>query len=227
MGRDGWLILPMCVCRIKWKPANENSIDFKIHLKFPGSSLPGVLDYTATPRIDLLVWQGEDKYRYFDQLGITDSEWKRTFGAIPIKKLEGRIIECNYDPEIQERYDLPSPWRFMRFRDDKPDGNHQSTVDKVLCSIRDGVSKDEASGTVIIKESEWEGRILIFYIYIYSLSRGFQGYEMLGLSVKRSARSRCMEHTTAAAIDFIITHVHEYHFQPATLCIYKEYHVII
>ncbi|KAJ8660268.1 hypothetical protein O0I10_004130 [Lichtheimia ornata] len=135
--------LGTCDKMIKWKPANENSIDFKIHLKFPGSSLPGVLDYTATPRIDLLVWQGEDKYRYFDQLGITDSEWKRTFGAIPIKKLEGRIIECNYDPEIQERYDLPSPWRFMRFRDDKPDGNHQSTVDKVLCSIRDGVSKDE------------------------------------------------------------------------------------
>ncbi|CDS07219.1 hypothetical protein LRAMOSA09742 [Lichtheimia ramosa] len=135
--------LGTCDKMIKWKPANENSIDFKIHLKFPGSSLPGVLDYNATPRIDLLVWQGDDRYCYFNQLGITDSEWKRIFGTIPVKKLEGRIIECNYDPEIQQQYDLPSPWRFMRFRDDKPDGNHQSTVDKVLRSIRDGVSKDE------------------------------------------------------------------------------------
>lgn len=43
-----------------------------------------------------------------------------------------RIIECNWDPE----YDS---WRFMRFRDDKSDGNHWSVVQKIIESIRDGV----------------------------------------------------------------------------------------
>ncbi|KAG1119735.1 hypothetical protein G6F42_012911 [Rhizopus arrhizus] len=57
--------------------------------------------------------------------------------------MDGKIIECNYDPELQQQLNLKSPWRFMRYRDDKPDGNHQSTVDNVLRSIRDAVSKEE------------------------------------------------------------------------------------
>jgi mRNA guanylyltransferase len=123
---------------------NENSVDFKVSLQFPGGRLPGVKDYTATPRIDLLVWQGGNNYRFFAELGITDKEWKQQFGDKP-KYMDGKIIECNYDPELQQRWNLKSPWRFMRYRDDKPDGNHQSTVDNVLRSIEDAVSKEEVS----------------------------------------------------------------------------------
>lgn len=125
---------------------NENSVDFKVSLLFPGGSLPGVKDYTAKPRIDLLVWQGGNNYLFFAELGITDREWKEQFGDKP-KYMDGRIIECNYDPELQEQLNLKSPWRFMRYRDDKPDGNHQSTVDNVLRSIRDAVSKEEVKKT--------------------------------------------------------------------------------
>jgi mRNA guanylyltransferase len=132
--------------RLKWKPLNENSVDFKVSLLFPGGSLPGVKDYTAKPRIDLLVWQGGNNYLFFAELGITDREWKEQFGDKP-KYMDGRIIECNYDPELQEQLNLKSPWRFMRYRDDKPDGNHQSTVDNVLRSIRDAVSKEEVKKT--------------------------------------------------------------------------------
>ncbi|KAG1218092.1 hypothetical protein G6F35_008606 [Rhizopus arrhizus] len=57
--------------------------------------------------------------------------------------MDGKIIECNYDPELQQQLNLSSPWRFMRFRDDKLDGNFQTVVDNVLNSIRDAVSKDE------------------------------------------------------------------------------------
>ncbi|ORY92188.1 mRNA capping enzyme, catalytic domain-domain-containing protein [Syncephalastrum racemosum] len=143
---------------IKWKPANENSVDFKVALHFPGSTtLPGVKDYNAVPRVELLVWQGGSDYRHFDDLGITAEEWREQFSKNP-RELDNRIIECNYDPEAQEKLGLRSPWRFMRYRDDKPDGNHQSTVDKVLRSIRDGVSKEELIEKIPAIHKAWKGR---------------------------------------------------------------------
>ncbi|SAM03066.1 hypothetical protein [Absidia glauca] len=130
---------------IKWKPANENSVDFKVRLQYQHSTtIPGAIDATKKPRIDLLVWQGGTEYSYFTELGITDQEWFSTFGK-NARKFDNRIIECNYDPDLQEKYQLASPWRFMRFRDDKPDGNHQSVVTNVMKSIADGVTKDEVS----------------------------------------------------------------------------------
>lgn len=138
-------------CRIKWKPANENSIDFKVRLHFPPSTtLPGVYDYKAKPRIDLLVWQGGSDYTYFNELGITEEEWHALAGNSP-RSLEGRIIECNYDPEAQDRLNLSSPWRFMRVRDDKPDGNHHSTVDRVLRSISEAVSQEEVTQATCVR----------------------------------------------------------------------------
>ncbi|KAL0086043.1 mRNA capping enzyme, catalytic domain-containing protein [Phycomyces blakesleeanus] len=142
---------------IKWKPANENSIDFKVALQFPGSSIPGVCDYKAKPRIDLLVWKGGSDYARFDELGITDEEWRELSGKKPML-LNNRIIECNFDPEIQSKLGLKSPWRFMRFRDDKLDGNHQSTVDNVMRSIRDAVSKEQLIDTIPAIRKAWEER---------------------------------------------------------------------
>lgn len=134
----------MCPFRLKWKPANENSIDFKIHLEFPPSgTLPGVVDTTAKPRIRLLVWQGGQDYAPFkDDMGVTDEEWFRDFAPLG-RSLQGRIVECNYDVEAMERLGLSSPWRFMRYRTDKSDGNHFKTVNNVLDSIRDGITKEE------------------------------------------------------------------------------------
>ena len=37
----------------------------------------------------------------------------------------------------------------MRFRDDKPQGNHRSVVDNVIQSIADGVEKDAVGALVI------------------------------------------------------------------------------
>ncbi|KAI9477758.1 MAG: mRNA-capping enzyme subunit alpha [Benjaminiella poitrasii] len=131
-----------CNKMLKWKPLNENSVDFKAALLFPGCNVPGMKDYKAKPRIDLLVWQGENNYTFFSELGITDQEWHDQFGDKPTY-MDGKIIECNYDPELQQRLNLKSPWRFMRFRNDKSDGNHQSTVNNVLRSIEDAVTKEE------------------------------------------------------------------------------------
>ncbi|KAI9347549.1 mRNA-capping enzyme subunit alpha [Pilaira anomala] len=135
-------VMGTCNKMLKWKPLNENSVDFKVKLNFPGGSLPGVKDYTAKPRIDLYVWQGGNDYTFFAELGITNEEWNKQFKDKP-KYMDGKIIECNYDPQLQQELNLTSPWRFMRYRDDKPDGNHQSTVKNVLRSIEDAVSKEE------------------------------------------------------------------------------------
>lgn len=51
------------------------------------------------------------------------------------EQFEDRIVEVHWDPVVEG-------WRMMRFRDDKPAGNHIKTVEGVLLSIRDGVEKD-------------------------------------------------------------------------------------
>ena len=48
---------------------------------------------------------------------------------------EDRIVEVHWDPTLEG-------WRMMRFRDDKPAGNHLNTVESVIQSIRDGVEKE-------------------------------------------------------------------------------------
>ncbi|KAI8997566.1 mRNA capping enzyme, catalytic domain-containing protein [Pilobolus umbonatus] len=146
-----------CNKMLKWKPLNENSVDFKVKLHFPGCTIPGVHDYTAVPRVDLLVWQGGDSYVFFSRLGITDREWKEKFSDRP-NYMDGKIIECNYDPELESKLDLQSPWRFMRYRDDKQDGNHQSTVDNVLRSINDAVTKEQLIECMPRIKEGWDSR---------------------------------------------------------------------
>jgi hypothetical protein len=51
------------------------------------------------------------------------------------EQCDDRIVEVHWDP-------ASDCWRFMRFRDDKPHGNHRSVVQKVIESIRDGVEKE-------------------------------------------------------------------------------------
>lgn len=72
-------------------------------------------------------------YKEWGEMYVTDAEWEE-FKALG-QPLEEAIVECSLD--AQKR------WRFMRFRTDKTDGNHISTVRSVMDSIRDGVEKDE------------------------------------------------------------------------------------
>ena len=51
------------------------------------------------------------------------------------EQLDERIVEVHWDREIEG-------WRMMRFRDDKPNGNHRDVVEKILASIADGIEKD-------------------------------------------------------------------------------------
>ena len=49
-----------------------------------------------------------------------------------------RIVECAWDDELQS-------WKFMRFRDDKHDGNIIDIGDKIIYSIKDGVVQEQVS----------------------------------------------------------------------------------
>ncbi|KAF2676650.1 mRNA capping enzyme, alpha subunit [Lentithecium fluviatile CBS 122367] len=131
---------------LKWKPPHENTIDFKLRLgDFPlfdpedgeGGLIP---DYDAMPtRFQLLVYHGQHKYQPFEHdLSVTEAEWEMLKGLN--ERIDGRIIECFRDTD--------GKWRFKkdddgtpRWRDDKPDANHISTVDSVLDSIEDPVTE--------------------------------------------------------------------------------------
>ena len=54
------------------------------------------------------------------------------------EQYDDRIVEVHWNP--QEAH-----WRLMRFRDDKPHGNHRSVVEKIIESIADGVERDAVS----------------------------------------------------------------------------------
>ena len=60
------------------------------------------------------------------------------------EQLDDRIVEVHWDPEYRG-------WRMMRFRDDKPNGNHQSVVENIIKSIADGVEKDAVSLLILVK----------------------------------------------------------------------------
>ncbi|KAI9801099.1 MAG: Dcp1p-Dcp2p decapping enzyme complex alpha subunit [Piccolia ochrophora] len=143
---------------LKWKPAAENSVDFRLNLEFPlrdpdseeeadGETEPKP-DWDAMPRLDLSVNHGAAKYQTYGTMYVTPNEWEGLKGmGIP---LEDTIVECFQDNE--------SRWRFLRFREDKKDANHISTVESVIESIQDRVGEKDLITAAKRIRDEWKRR---------------------------------------------------------------------
>lgn len=146
---------------LKWKPPEENTIDFLLRLHFPtvepneaerqaGYTEPFV-DYESVPRAELMVYKGDsgmDRYEPFQDLYMTEEEWEMLKGLGD--PLNDRIVECNQDDQRR--------WRLLRFRDDKLEANHKSTVTSVLDSINDRVDQQDlyrAAGPI---RDNWKAR---------------------------------------------------------------------
>lgn len=146
---------------LKWKPPEENTLDCRLRLNFPtvepdeyerreGITEP-FIDYDSVPKAELFIFKGSsgaDQYEFFNEVFITEDEWETLKGLND--PLYDRIVECNLDE--QER------WRIVRFRDDKNEANHISTVSSVLESINDRVcDKDLYKAAGRIRDS-WKAR---------------------------------------------------------------------
>jgi len=151
---------------LKWKPANENTVDFKMGLEFPPFPIEADdvesgdegaycdLDYDAMPKITLHIHHGDRDDRPYEPMYATPDEWeKMKQWAIERQDgLHGQIVECHKDEENR--------WRFNRFREDKTDANYVTTVTKVIESIEDSVSMEElieAAGEI---KKQWKARQL-------------------------------------------------------------------
>ena len=142
-GNDGLIFTPMNTVYVsgtdegllKWKPAEENSVDFQLRFRFP--ILPdGTEDASGAPEMELWAMHSEHDYRYYDSMFVDEQDFDRLAAeGARHGGLDGAIVECSRD--VQGR------WRFMRVRDDKQHANHITVIHKVMDSIRDGVTREE------------------------------------------------------------------------------------
>lgn len=166
---------------LKWKPEQENTVDFKLILDIPmveDLSLPKddrnrwYYNYDAKPVFSLYVWQGgadvNSRLKHFDQpfdrkeFEILERTYRK-FAELSVsdeewqdlknleQPLNGRIVECAKNQET-------GAWVMLRFRDDKLNGNHTSVVQKVLESINDSVSLEDLEEIVSEVKRRWDER---------------------------------------------------------------------
>lgn len=144
---------------LKWKPELENSIDFRLSLDFPlvqpdaqdlaeGITKP-YSDYDAVPVCNLYVFVGNrEEDQHWGTMHLDDDEWE---GLKALKEpLNDRIVECFMDSQKR--------WRYMRFRDDKENANHISTVNSVIESITDRVTEKDLIAAARGIRDEWKRR---------------------------------------------------------------------
>lgn len=128
---------------LKWKPENENSIDFRMSLEFPliqpdeidiaeGITEP-YRDYDALPVANLHVYNPGNADTWFATMFLEPDTWESWKSLL--SPMDDRIVECFMDEKKR--------WRHMRFRDDKETANHTSTVESVIESIQDRVTEQD------------------------------------------------------------------------------------
>ncbi|KZT26376.1 mRNA capping enzyme [Neolentinus lepideus HHB14362 ss-1] len=140
---------------LKWKPPDENSIDFKLILRFPSQdSNPQEPNFRKKPIFVLFMWCGDDhgvpRYEPFDVMHVEDEEWERMKASG--EQIDERIVEVVWDSKREK-------WRMLRFRDDKPNGNHRNVVENIIQSIADGVEKEALLARCTAIRNAWKARL--------------------------------------------------------------------
>lgn len=144
---------------LKWKTEAENSIDFRTRIAWTmgdcdpddpdeRDELSPFPDYWAMPTIHLTVFRNDGKDDNYAVMHLEEYEWEDMKASE--EPLDERIVECYLDEQNR--------WRFLRFREDKNEANHISTVESVMESIQDKVSEDDLIGLAKSIRVEWKKR---------------------------------------------------------------------
>ncbi len=161
---------------LKWKPPKENTVDFRVELrKFPHitdeDSGEDYEDWDALPDIELQINHGDrqgEGYKYYAMLSLLPAEWaalKRLH-----QPLDGRILECYREPSSGQWRPKLDPVVYgkgepavltPRFRDDKTESNHISTVRSVEQSIRDAVSEGDLIAHAGVIRAGYKARLQV------------------------------------------------------------------
>lgn len=145
---------------LKWKPPEENTIDCRLKVYFPlvepddedianGITQP-YYDYHTLERAELWVFMGDSGQRYqkYADAYITDEELEELIALGD--PLNDRVAECYRDDAGR--------WRVSRFRDDKLEANHISTLNSVISSIEDGVTEEDLMTSAKGIKDSWKAR---------------------------------------------------------------------
>ncbi|GAA5976499.1 hypothetical protein JCM10908_005521 [Rhodotorula pacifica] len=135
---------------LKWKPPSENSIDFLLQLKFPArSDHPNEPDFLAKPMFMLMMNHGHEGNHYFDIMEVPDDTWEEWKASG--EQYDDRVVEVVWDWSR-------STWKFMRFRDDKFEGNYKTVVTSIIKSIQHGVEAEQLVAHAGFIRKAWKMR---------------------------------------------------------------------
>ena len=209
---------------LKWKSEDENSIDFRVTLEWPlrdpdfddpdeDGNLTQYLDYSAMPYFNLRVFRTDGKDDHFGHMYLEEQEWdEMTVMDLP---MDDRIVECYLDEQHR--------WRFLRFRDDKQEANHISTVQSVMESIEDKVSKEDLITLAKFIRDEWKKRQGLESAKAkqeHEARKAYSAHEATNSPIDSAGTERKLEDDVASANDHNVTKrklSHDDTLQPSTI----------
>ena len=141
---------------LKWKPAEMNSVDFCVDEEWKRAQEG--LQYPLEPRYYLMTPNDKGDLELYQWINFTSAEQARFLTERrKVPQDQRTIIECVWDPEKPTmdynksiatwdrayKETKTGGWKFERVRVDKKAPNSKATVNSVMQSIADGVTKDE------------------------------------------------------------------------------------
>ncbi len=119
----------------KWKPNEENTIDFEIQ-------------YNQKEDIYNLYVSGKEKLIYVGNLSFKDDSDKEKFlSGYNLNNIN--IAECFYDNNLIDPFtNTKGGWRFSRYRNDKGKPNFIDTYENILKCLEENIGIDEIIDTV-------------------------------------------------------------------------------